>query len=86
MGDWLAMSQKGLTGGWTKYGGARQHVVKTHIDKTWFCQCCGQERPKELSPFLFEFQQGDFIRVCANCLHDGVVIIEERKIEIELLG
>lgn len=80
------MSQKGLTGGWSKYGGARQHVIKTAIGKTWYCQSCGKERPKDMSPFLYQLQQGDYIRVCASCLHEGVVIIEERRVDFELKG
>jgi len=80
------MSQKGLTGGWTKYGGARQHVIKTHITKTWYCQACGKEKPKDMSPFLWEFTEGEHIRVCATCLHDGVVIVQHKRLELTLRG
>lgn len=80
------MSQKGLTGGWSKYGGARQHVIKTKIEKTWYCQACGTERPKDMSPFLWQLTDGEHIRVCAACLHDGVVIIEHKRLDISLRG
>lgn len=79
-------SQKGLTGGWSKYGGARQHVIKTKIAKKWYCQSCGKERPKEMTPFLYEFVEGDHIRICATCLHDGVIILSHKRIQIEING
>lgn len=79
-------SQKGLTGGWSKYGGARQHVIKTTITKTWICQSCGKETPKELSPFMVELVPGEFFRVCAVCVNNGTKIVTIRRMTLTLEG
>ena len=65
------MSQKGLTGGWTKYGGRREHVIKGNLQATWYCQKCGKEHPADLSPYLKEYFPGEHIRVCATCFHNN---------------
>lgn len=77
-------SQKGLTGGWTKYGGARKHVIQKQIKNTWCCQACGQERPKEMSPFSYEFMEGEYIRICGPCLNNGVIVLTSRRMSLEL--
>jgi hypothetical protein len=74
-----------LTGSWTKYGGGRGSIIKAKINKTWYCQSCGQERPKEMSPFLYSIDR-DYIRVCATCLNDGVIVLQRKRIQIEVKG
>lgn len=65
------MSQKGLRGAWTKYGASRKAVIQARIEKIWACQSCGERCPSVISPFLFEFIKGEYIRVCAVCIHNG---------------
>lgn len=56
------------TGAWTKYGGASLGMIKERLGEEWCCQACGDDIPSELKPFLLEFHQNDFIRVCNKCI------------------
>lgn len=59
-----------LTGSWTKWGGARKSLYENQFERendNWFCQKCGTEHPKEITPYNYEFIQGEFIRICAVC-------------------
>jgi hypothetical protein len=55
------------SGKWTKYGGSIGGLVKEAIQDVWYCQTCGREMPKEISPFLFEVFTDDFLRICGIC-------------------
>lgn len=57
------------SGKWMKYGGAISGLVKEKIVGNWICQSCGVDQPEELKPFLFEIGSGEYIRVCAECIH-----------------
>lgn len=73
------MSQKGMRGSWTKYGYSRKTVIQAHITKIWACQSCGFKYPDIISPFLFEFIKGEYIRVCALCISNGCEDFMRRK-------
>lgn len=54
--------------GWTKWGGAREGLVKEDLEE-WYCQCCGEKQIKVLPSYMFpvdEFER-DFIRICTVC-------------------
>ena len=52
--------------GWSKYGGARQGLVKTD-DKIWYCQCCGEKQVREIPGYMYGLGNREFIRLCAKC-------------------
>lgn len=73
------MSQKGLTGGWSKYGGAKQQVVKESIDREWICQSCQARHAAEMTPYLYQFMDDEYIRVCAICISDDCAALRKRR-------
>lgn len=67
-------SLKGLTGGWTKWGGAKHELYINQWDRDlgeWYCQNCGKKSPHELTPYMYEFPEKEFVRVCAPCFNEG---------------
>lgn len=67
----IKQSFKGLTGHWSKWGGARRDVYSGEggtklLEEEWFCQTCGEKQPKELPPYLYLYNL-EYIRVCAVC-------------------
>lgn len=75
---------KGLTGHWSKWGGRVYDVLDnqfTEVREYWYCQSCNQPIPVSLSPYKYEYPQGDYIRVCAVCLADGCRILHVRVSE-----
>jgi hypothetical protein len=52
--------------GWSKYGGARDGLVKQTID-VWYCQVCGEENTKGMPTFMLEIHPNEFIRICSKC-------------------
>lgn len=78
-----SLSLKGLTGGWSKWGGPADSIVKEKIVDEWTCQSCGQKQPASLNPYIFKY--GDlYLRVCNKCLNNGCVVLLRRKIEMEV--
>lgn len=76
-------SYKGLTGFWSKWGGARSGVATNQwgdagVDDEWFCQSCNAPQPPQLSPFRFEYPDREFIRVCAVCYAEQCIKLFER--------
>ena len=58
---------------------SRKTVIQAHI-KDMGMQSCSLNI-QILSPFLFEFIKGEYIRVCALCISNGVKIsCEEKKV------
>lgn len=80
-----SLSFKGLTGHWSKWGGNIQSVLTNQSETFdhWFCQSCRREMGKELQPYFYEFPKGEYIRICAVCLNEGCVILEQRTVIIE---
>lgn len=58
---------KKVTGGWSRYGGGRNGLIKSK-EPTWFCQSCAVEHAEADSPYMFELFPGEFVRVCSQCL------------------
>jgi hypothetical protein len=60
---------KGLTGGWSKYGGRRFDALdnQSELETKWYCQSCGEEQPALLSPMKVEMGDLGYIRVCDRC-------------------
>lgn len=74
-------SFKGLTGGWSKWGGGKKTVAINQFDRVydeWNCQSCGFKQPKEITPYLIEWPEGEYIRVCAICCADGIQSLKTR--------
>lgn len=68
-------SFKGLTGSWSKYGGKRQRITYNQhglasAKEIWSCQSCGHQQPPALSPVLYEFPLGEYIRICGICFRE----------------
>ena len=68
----------GLTGRWSKWGGGQQSAFKEKVQGVWSCQSCGQKQVAELSPYLYEYPAGEYVRVCARCLADDCRRMKER--------
>jgi len=62
------ITSKKLTGGRSKYGGGRNGLIKANPNGEWYCQSCGLAHPPSDSPYMFEFSEGEFIRICNKCL------------------
>lgn len=69
-------SLKGMTGGWSKWGGSQGNVVKEKLEDKWFCQNCGEEQPISLSPYLQELVPGEYFRICAKCLNKRTPMLD----------
>lgn len=71
----VVTSFKGLTGHWTKWGGRRYDLVADRQDsivpEIWSCQSCADQQPFEITPFKYEYPEGEYIRVCAICYADN---------------
>jgi hypothetical protein len=54
--------------GWSKWGGAREGLVKEELDE-WYCQACGEKQVKILPSYMFPVDDlgRDFARVCTKC-------------------
>ena len=57
----------GMSGHWTKWGGAIKDVIQEDLSDIWYCQLCGTEQPKDLTPYKHEYPEGEWIRICSNC-------------------
>lgn len=69
---------KGMSGTWSKHGGSRLSAVKEEVQERWNCQSCGKLQPKILSPYLWELDDKEFIRVCAICLAQDCAPLKKR--------
>ncbi len=73
----------GLTGGWSKYGGARQSPLKQKLDKEWACQSCGKMFAPSIRPLLFGYVEGEYLRVCATCFNNGCKDFMARRLQTQ---
>lgn len=55
--------------GWSKWGGANFGMVQKNLTPEWFCQACKEMQPVELTPYMFEFVEREYIRICSKCHH-----------------
>jgi hypothetical protein len=55
--------------GWSKWGGPNFGLVQKNLTPEWFCQACKQMQPEELTPYMFEFVEREYIRICSKCHH-----------------
>jgi len=53
--------------GWSKWGGPNMGLVQKNLTETWFCQACCEEQPDDLSPYMFEFVEREYVRICSKC-------------------
>lgn len=60
--------------GWSKWGGAREGLVKEELDE-WYCQGCGEKQIKVLPSYMFPVDSmgRDFVRVCSLCKAKSIV-------------
>ena len=54
--------------GWTKWGGAREGLVKEDLD-VWYCQTCGEKQIKCLPSYMLPTDDTgrEYIRICTIC-------------------
>ena len=74
-------SLKGLTGGWSKWGGAKKSIwVNQHerLERFWICQSCGKQEPKQIPPFLYQYPFEEYLRVCAVCFNNNCIELKNR--------
>lgn len=69
--------------GWSKYGGARQGLVKEELD-VWFCQACAREQLKDQAQYMVRFtsERAEYARVCSPCKN---VILDKNLITFRQL-
>lgn len=77
------MNTKGITGGWSKWGGARKQAMQPKIDGLWHCQSCAKEQHPSMPPYTYQLAEGEHIRVCATCLKDGCATLWKRRKRLE---
>lgn len=53
--------------GWSKWGGPLLGLVQEDLTKEWICQACGEKQTDKLSPYMYEYPQGEYIRICSKC-------------------
>lgn len=69
---------RGMTGHWSKWGGANKDVIQENLSKEWACQSCGDIQPYALTPYKYEYPKGEYIRVCWICYNNGCLILLSR--------
>ena len=82
-----SISMKGLTGHWTKWGGNVRDVLESQNELflNWFCQSCNRELGKDMSPFFYEWPEGEYIRVCGICINDDCSALKDRVEIVETI-
>lgn len=55
--------------GWTKWGGPNYGLVQKNLTEFWYCQACKEEQTMDLPPYMFEFPEREYIRICSKCHH-----------------
>lgn len=75
-----SISMKGLTGHWTKWGGNVVDVFESQNEDLshWFCQSCNRRIEKDVTPYFYEWPEGEYIRVCKDCLEGDCYILRIR--------
>ena len=60
--------------GWTKYGGAREGLVKEDLD-IWYCQICGEKEVRVLPCYMFPMDDSEreYVRVCTRCKAKSII-------------
>lgn len=53
--------------GWSKWGGPNQGIVQKNLTEEWYCQACQEKQTDELPPYMFEYAEREFIRICSKC-------------------
>lgn len=53
------------TGYWSKYGGGK--LVEHAQLPEWKCQSCGEMQFNVLPSYLYEYPQGEYIKICTMC-------------------
>lgn len=69
---------KGMSGGWSKYGGPRNNAKKEKITGNWNCQSCGKVFSEQIKPYIYEYIDEEYIRVCATCCNNECEILHVR--------
>lgn len=84
MNSLASLSLKGLTGHWTKYGGNVHDIFERQNEEilNWYCQSCGGEQDKSLTPYYFEHPKGEYIKICNTCMINKA---DKLKIKIEVI-
>jgi hypothetical protein len=69
-----SVSMTGRMYGWSKWGGAREGLVKEDLDE-WYCQCCGEKQVRVLPSYMFPTDDTgrDFVRVCTVCKAKAII-------------
>lgn len=61
--------------GWSKYGGARDGIVKEELDE-WYCQFCASKQVKGLPCYMIPVDEDkrEYLRACSSCKHKTLVV------------
>ena len=68
---------RGSTGHWSKWGGSRMDLVQ-ELTNIWHCQSCRSPQPRDLTPYKYEYPQGEYLRVCGPCIADDCMVLKVR--------
>lgn len=60
--------------GWSKWGGANFGLVQKNLTEEWSCQACGEKQTNELPPYMFEFVEREYVRICSKCHHIRITL------------
>ena len=79
------ISYKGMTGFWTKWGGARESAFGSQhevLPDVWACQSCSKDQPLALGASKYHLEGVGWLNVCAACKHNGCrELIKRRRCE-----
>jgi hypothetical protein len=72
--SWLSLTITHRMYGWSKWGGAREGLVKEDLD-VWYCQSCGEKQLRILPSYMFPVDElgRDFVRVCSLCKAKSII-------------
>jgi hypothetical protein len=71
---YVSMSMTMKCYGWTKWGGAREGMVKEDLEE-WYCQACGEKQIRVLPSYMFptDDEGREFVRVCTLCKAKSII-------------
>lgn len=52
---------------WNKYGGTSYGVLQKDLTPQWYCQACNEPQTEDLPPYMFEYPEREYIRICSKC-------------------
>lgn len=74
MEQYLTISITHKMYGWTKWGGAREGLVKEDLE-VWYCQVCGEKQIRCLPSYMFptDDEGREYVRICTLCKAKSII-------------